>query len=108
MNSIENSVELEVKKSTIDKKGRTRMSKKAFESLELQPGDEIVVSSKEKSITLAAFTDDLVEEGTIHLRKGDIERLGVEEKNKVLVSLHNPITEKVKKRIPWPKKDKQG
>ncbi len=103
-----NPIELEVKKSSISKEGRTRMCKKAFEYLEIKPGDEIVVSSKENSISLAAFTDDLVEEDTIYLRKGDIERLEVKEKDKVLISTHEPITEKVKKKIPWGKEDKEG
>ncbi|MFP3871523.1 MAG: hypothetical protein ACOCTR_01315 [Candidatus Natronoplasma sp.] len=101
-------VKLKVEKSSVSKKGRTRLCQEAFESLGLKPGDDIVVSSEEKSITLAAFTDDMVEEDTIYLRKGDLNNLEVKVGDKVMVSPHQPLTDKVKKKIPWSKKDKTG
>ncbi len=102
------SVELKVKKSRVSKGGRTRLCKDAFDELELHDGDDIVVKSDEKSVAVKAFSDDLVEKDHVYLRKDDMNRLDVKEEDTVTVLPHQSISGKVKKKIPWPKKDKTG
>jgi len=99
-------VDVKVKKSKIGKTGRTRVCQNALESLELEDGTDIVITSDEKSITLKAFTDDLVEEGVIYLREKDMNSLKVNEDDIVSISPHETLTKKAKEKVPWPKKDK--
>ncbi|MBS3817416.1 MAG: hypothetical protein KGY76_07635 [Candidatus Thermoplasmatota archaeon] len=94
------SVELEVKKSKIKREGKTRICKDAFENLNLEPGDEIVVSKGEESVVLSAFTDELVEEKTIHMRKKDLTRLEVDPADTVSVEPYHSISEKLKEKLP--------
>lgn len=102
------SVELKVKKSRVTKGGRTRLCKDAFDELELHDGDDIVVTSDEKSVAVKAFSDDLVEKDHIYLRKDEMNQLKVKEEDIVTVSPHQAISEKLKEKVPWPKKDKTG
>jgi len=93
------SVELKVEESKISRGGRTRICPKAFEELEADTGKEIVVSSGDKDILLVAFTDDLVEEGVIYLRKKDMTRLNVNPGDTVSVSSYRSVSEKLKEKL---------
>ncbi len=93
------SIELEVKESKINRGGRTRICPKAFSEVETDTGKKVVVSSEEEDILLTAFTDDLVEEGAIYLRKKDMSRLDVNLGDTVSVSSYTSVSEKLKEKL---------
>lgn len=93
------SIELKVEESKISGGGKARVCPKAFDELEASPGEGIVVSSGEKNILLTAFTDDLVEEGNIYLRKKDMDRLDVSPGDMISVSSYTSVSEQLKEKL---------
>ncbi len=93
------SIELEVKKSTIRKTGAARMCKTDAEKLDLSPGEEAVIKYGDESILLQIFEDDLLGQGTIKIREGDLEKLGAREGETVEIYPYTPIRSKVKDKL---------
>ncbi len=98
------SVTLTVKKSKIKAGGLARLhcddmavllETETCEEIEAEEvdekGDLIVVSIDDKHILVKAFHDTMMDEGTITLRPGDIEKLDSDEGDEVEVYLHKTL-----------------
>lgn len=80
-----------VEKSPIKAGGRARINQEIFEKLEVETGDNVVVSSDDKDILVRIYGDDIVEKDKIILRSRDVEKLGVEEKEEVTIRKHKKL-----------------
>ncbi len=82
---------LEVEKSPVRSGGRVRVNKEDIEGLEIDDGDLIVVSSKEKDILVSIYTDEMIENGKISIREEDRKKLKVEEGDDVEIRKHKKL-----------------
>lgn len=79
--------------------GMGRVHKEILPHLELEKGDEVLVFTKneegedDKSVIVSLAADDMIDSGSISLRKPELERLGVENGSKVFVKAHTTVSE---------------
>ncbi|MEF8835391.1 MAG: hypothetical protein V5A76_04470 [Candidatus Thermoplasmatota archaeon] len=84
-----------VEKSPIEAGGRARINTDILEKLEVETGDNVVVSSDKRDILVKIYDDDMVEKNKIILRSRDVEKLGVEEKEEVTIRKHKKLLSKL-------------
>jgi hypothetical protein len=77
---------LVVRKSQVRVPGSTRVHLSHLEQIGGKSNDMVVITSGKKSVALHAFADDLVPKNTIVLRSPAMQRLGIEEGDKVVMS----------------------
>lgn len=80
-----------VEKSPINAGGRARINQEIFEKLEVETGDNMVVSSDNKDVLVKIYGDDIVEKDKIILRSRDVKKLDVEEKEEVKIRKHKKL-----------------
>ncbi|MBS3816100.1 MAG: hypothetical protein KGY76_00875 [Candidatus Thermoplasmatota archaeon] len=88
-------ITLKVKKSPVESGGRVRVNNSIIEDLDMEDGDLIVVSSKNKDVLVSAYSDEMIEEDNISIRVKDRKKLGVEEEDEVEVRKHEKLLNKL-------------
>ncbi len=85
-------VELNVVKSKIKAPGGiARINDDVLPHLKVEKGSDIELYTKEKAIIVQLTADGLMEKDKISLRMPDMEKLGVEENEKVYLRAHETI-----------------
>ncbi|MGM0509861.1 MAG: hypothetical protein ACQESD_01870 [Thermoplasmatota archaeon] len=74
--------------------GRARVNKDILEQLEVDEGDLVVVSSDNKDILVSLFSDELMDEDKIKLRKDDLRKLKTSEEKNVTLRKHQSFLNK--------------
>ncbi len=92
-------LELKVEKSSIGIGGRARVRTSVFDELGLSDGDPLTVAFEDKGIVVEGYSDDLIKEGYIRLRRKDIERLDIYEDDIVKILPYTKTGKKVSKII---------
>lgn len=82
---------LEVKESPVQFGGRAKVNSDIFEGLDIQEGDQVVVSSKNSDILVSLYSDNLIEKNFIKLRKNDMDKLTIREGDEVQVREHKSL-----------------
>ena len=86
---------LVVEKSSIRSGGRARINEEELKELDIENGDQAVISSEHKDILLKVYGDSLVEKDKIILRSKDLEKLKVGEYDEVTVRKHRKLLNKL-------------
>jgi formylmethanofuran dehydrogenase subunit D len=86
---------LVVKESPITKNGIARIHKDTIEQLGIKPGKNIAVSCGNGSILVHVYADTLIEKDMISLRPGDRKKLSVRSGDKVSITPHLKIKDRL-------------
>ncbi|MBU7048162.1 MAG: hypothetical protein HXS54_17135 [Theionarchaea archaeon] len=92
-------VKLKIQKRAVPSHGRARLHTSMLSELGAQEGSklEIINSASNKSVTVTLFADSLVEEGYIRLSAEDIEGLGLQEADTVVIRKKPPLPDAIKR-----------
>ncbi len=85
---------LQAVESPIQFGGRARVNKSVLEQMEVDEGDLVVVSSDNKDILVTIFSDDMIDEDKIKLRKDDLNKLKISEEKDVKLQKHQSFLDK--------------
>ena len=88
-------INLKVKESPITKNGVARININVLKKLDLSAGKKIAVSCGDGSLLLHVYADNLIDEDKISIRPGDRKKLGVKSGDKVILSPHSKIKNKL-------------
>ncbi len=87
-------MELTVEPSVISIGGSARVQKSALQGLGIDDGGLAVIRSEKKDVLLNVFPDGMLDDGIIKLRKVDMDKLSVQEGDKVKMMAHESILKK--------------
>jgi len=87
-------VSLQTVESPVQFGGRARVNKAILEQLEVDEGDLVVVSSDNKDILVSLFSDELMDDDKIKLRKDDLRKLKTSEEKNVTLRKHQSFLDK--------------
>ncbi len=90
---------MKIQKRAVPSHGRARLHTAMLSELGAQEGSklEIINGALNKSVTVTLFADSLVEEGYIRLSAEDIESLGLQEADTVVIRKKPPLPEAIKR-----------
>lgn len=92
-------ITLQVKESRVSTPGTVRINNNTLEKLQMSEGEKLDVYFVEKKKTVITYADGLINEGEISIRKEDMDDLGAENGENVVVSPHEPFTERLKETL---------
>ena len=94
-------VRLKIRKRAVPGRGRARLHTSMLSELGVQEESklEIVNEVQNKSITVTLFADLMVEEGYIRLGADDLDALGMNEEDTVVIRRKPPVSEKMKETV---------
>ncbi len=85
------SLNLNVEESPVTMGGRARINKNNLAKLGIKEGSLVVLSSEEKDILVNIYSDQLVDEGSVVIRKEDMKKLITAEGCSVKVRPHSKV-----------------
>jgi len=90
---------LRIKKRAFPSQGRVRLNESALTGLEIQNGAsvDLVNETTSKSISVTVYTDSMVEKGQARVSEEDLKKVGLKDRDMVIVRVTPPLTEKLKK-----------
>lgn len=91
---MQKKVTLQTEESPIAFGGRARINKSVLEQLNVEEGNLVVVSSEDKDILVSIYSDEMIDEGKIKLRKNDLKKLKVDEDKYVEIKEHQSYLQK--------------
>ncbi|MGC1122479.1 MAG: TrkA C-terminal domain-containing protein [Candidatus Methanofastidiosia archaeon] len=93
-------VTLKIQKRAVKSRGRARLNKSMLSKLgtEEESKLEIINDAAGESVTVTLFADSMVEEGFIRLGEEDLEALGLNEGDTVIIRRKAPVSEQVRDR----------
>ncbi|MBU7035566.1 MAG: hypothetical protein HXS49_10275, partial [Theionarchaea archaeon] len=93
-------VTLKIQKRAVRSRGRARLNNSMLSRLGAKEESklEIVNDAANKSVTVTLFADSMVEEGFIRLSEEDLEALGLNEGDTVIIRRKAPLSEQVRDR----------
>lgn len=86
---------LDVKESPIQFGGRARVNSNVLDDLDINEGDQVVLSSKSADVLVSIYSDNLLEEGIIKLRGKDRKKLAIQEGDEIEVRKHKSLLNKL-------------
>lgn len=92
---------MKIQKRAVPSHGRARLHTSMLSELGAQEGSklELINDALNKSVAVTLFADSLVEEGYIRLSAEDIENLGLQEEDTVVIRKKPPLPETIKKEV---------
>lgn len=90
---------MKIQKRAVPSHGRARLHKSMLSELGAQEGNklELINDAENKSVTVTLFADSLVEEGYIRLSAEDIESIGLQEGDTVVIRKKPPLPDQVRR-----------
>lgn len=88
---MEEKLYLSAEESPVSMGGRARISMGNLKALGITEGSKVVISSERKDILVNVYSDELVEEDCIIIRGDDIQKLSIEEGEKVRIRTHRSL-----------------
>jgi len=92
-------ITLRVKESKVSTPGSVRINNSTLEKLQMKEEEKLDVYFVEKKKTLVTYADELIGEGDISIRKEDMDYLVVGDGENVVVSPHEPFTERLRETV---------
>jgi len=92
-------ITLRVRESRVSTPGTVRINNNTLEKLQMSEGEKLDVYFVEKKKTVITYADGLINEGEISIRREDMDDLGAENGENVVVSPHEPFTERLKETL---------
>ena len=92
-------ITLRVKESRVSTTGTVRINTATLEKLQMTEGEKLDIYFVEKKRTVIAYADDIIDEGEISIRNEDMDDLGAANGENVVVSPHEPFTERLKETL---------
>lgn len=86
---------LEVKESPIQFGGRARVNSDVLDGLDINEGDQVVLSSKNADVLVSLYADNLLDKGVIKLRGKDRKKLKTENGDEVQLRKHKKLLNKL-------------